>query len=138
MMDKILPGIIAGITVLAIGFVIFYFFIEYYAKKRVLGDKSIDEKLKILDEVLPLIDDIMKKGFELDNNLTPEYIGSEDDGRLADEIETAPRKSKPDIKEPEPAPVSVAVPEPKPINNPDEKPKEEKLNDLFDNLFEKL
>ena len=86
MIDRILPGIIAGITVLAVGFVIFYFFIEYYAKRRLKGDNSIDEKLKKLDEVLPFFDEIMKKGFELENDHSPEYIGSEDDKKLAKEI----------------------------------------------------
>ena len=85
-MDKILPGIIAGIIVLAIGFVVFYFFIEYYAKKKIKSDDSINEKLKKIDEVLPIIDNIMKKGFDLEDSLAPEYIGSEDDKKLQEEI----------------------------------------------------
>jgi hypothetical protein len=98
--------------------VVFYFFIEYYAKKRLKGDHSIDEKLKKLDEVLPFIDDIMKKGFELENEHTPQYIGSEDDEKLAKEIKLTDSTPAPNL-----------VPNQSKAGN---------LDDLFDSLYEKL
>ena len=125
-MDKILPGIIAGVIVLVIGFVIFYFFIEYYAKRRIndIEGDFMDEKLKRLDEILPLIEDAMKRGFELEDDFVTEYIGSEDDEKLASEI-------------------CCSVEEEVKSNQPPSK--DEKANNvnkveknLFDDLYEKL
>jgi hypothetical protein len=130
MMDKIFPGILAGVIVLAIGFVVFYFFVEHYAKRRLRGNDSIDEKLKKLDDVLPLIDDIMKKGIVLEKNISIEYIGSEDDKMLAREIEISTNQ--------ETVPVPEDIIEPEAVQKKESQTMDGKPNDIFSTLYEKL
>jgi hypothetical protein len=60
-------AIISGIIVLIVGFIIFYFFMEFYIRKKVMRpNNELEINLKKLVDLLPMLDDIMNSRILLD------------------------------------------------------------------------